>query len=170
MDLTNYKISVLIKQYTKGLLMEFANEFPSSYQVLKPFRADFGQNVPTIYKQASWKGRVYCFIQLISSPATVAFKVGRKVGAVASLVASVAGLSFYLITKCLGRIWKRKPIEQQAVSNEASNIKKLALYALDLSIAVALSPIGILASRVRYLIGIIYPPLAFSPSFLVIKI
>ncbi|MBS4171294.1 Uncharacterized protein NEOC95_002038 [Neochlamydia sp. AcF95] len=170
MDLPNYIISVLINQYTKGLLMEFANEFPSSYQVLKPFRADFGQNVPTIYKQANWKGRVYCFIQLISSPATVAFKVGRKAGMAACSAAGVAIHVLFISTKCLGRIWKRKPIGRQDLLNGAILIKKSALRALDLSIAAALSPIGILASRVRYLIGIIYPPLAFSPSFLIIKI
>ncbi|KIC75543.1 hypothetical protein DB42_AA00310 [Neochlamydia sp. EPS4] len=150
--------------------MDLENDFLLSYQALKPFREDFGQNVPRVYKQANWKGRVYCFIQLISSPITALFKVGRKVGAVASLVATVASLSLYLITKCLGKLWKRKPIKRQDVLNEAANIKKLTLYALDLSLALVLSPIGILASRVRYLIGIIYPPLAFSPSFLVIKI
>jgi hypothetical protein len=66
-------------------------------------KTDLGRRVPRIYKQAKWKGRLYCCIQLACSPLTTLFKIGKRV----SVIALLAAMLMNMITINTGEIFRK---------------------------------------------------------------
>ncbi|MBS4166096.1 Uncharacterized protein NEOC65_001176 [Neochlamydia sp. AcF65] len=131
--------------------MSFSSTFPVTNKSLKPFRNDFGERVPSTYKQANWKGRLYCCIQLACSPLTVPLKIVKRAGN----VAGAAMLLMKMLIKDGEEFFKVKPVLKWKA--------ELAIMPVfrDYLLALALCPITIGASRIRYLVGIIDPAKAF---------
>ncbi|WP_213155916.1 hypothetical protein [Neochlamydia sp. AcF65] len=132
--------------------MNLPDTFPVTNKSLKPFRNDFEKNIPSTYKQANWKGRLYCCIQLACSPLTVPLKIVNR-------VIRVAGVATALMLAIIKRI--EQAIKKKPMAKDWNEERDMLLALRDSLLALALCPITIGASRMRYFVGIINPAKAF---------
>ncbi|MBS4169513.1 MULTISPECIES: hypothetical protein [unclassified Neochlamydia] len=132
--------------------MNLPDTFPVTNKSLKPFRKDFGKKIPSTYKQANWKGRLYCCIQLACSPLTIPLKIVSKVN-------RIAGLATVLMLAIIKRAEQTLKIKHTAKNWDKE--RQVVLKITDCLLALALCPITIGASRLRYFVGIINPAKAF---------
>ncbi|WP_213155914.1 hypothetical protein [Neochlamydia sp. AcF65] len=132
--------------------MSFPSTFPVTNKSLKPFRNDFGRKVPSTYKQANWKGRLYCCLQLAYSPLMVPLKIAKR-------AANVAVAAMLLIKMLITR--GEEFLKEKPMPKDWKNEREMVLVLTDRLLALAFCPITIGASRIRYLVGIIDPTRAF---------
>ncbi|WP_130589573.1 hypothetical protein [Neochlamydia sp. S13] len=112
--------------------------------------------MPSTYKQANWKGRLYCCIQLACSPLTVPLKIVKKAGE----IAVTAVLLMDMLIKRGEDFLKKKP-----ALKDWKDEREMALALTDCLLALALCPLTIGASRIRYFVGIINPTRAFPKRY-----
>ncbi|WP_166156948.1 MULTISPECIES: hypothetical protein [unclassified Neochlamydia] len=136
--------------------MSFPSTFPVTNKSLKPFTNYFGERVPSTYKQANWKGRLYCCIQLACSPLTIPLKIAKRAGN----VAVAAAVLMKMLIKRGEEFLKGKPVRK-----DWKDEREIVLVLRDCLLALALCPITIGASRIRYLVGIIDPTRAFPKRY-----
>ncbi len=126
-------------------------EFKSTYHSFNPFRAEFqhqyhqyGAN-SEIKRFRSSKGRIICLVQLVLSPVTIPLKIARKILRLAAAIFIMLG---DLINFTSSRYF--------------TNLRENGPNVLDRCGSLLFSPLNIVVGRVRLLLGLIHPEIAFS--------
>ncbi|QLH37054.1 MAG: hypothetical protein HWD61_13695 [Parachlamydiaceae bacterium] len=134
--------------------MSFKNTFPSTYHTLNPFTREFGHAIvehesgKDITKFKSCDGRSICLLKLILSPVSIPMKLARKI--------------FRLVTavfQLLAEVFHVKVNDN--LQGYFSRLGYSSIRVLDRIGSLVLSPINITVSRIRYILGLIHPGLAF---------
>lgn len=139
--------------------MNLKTAFKHTHHSFNPFTKEFGHSVvkheseKDLTKFKSCDGRNICFLKLALSPFSIPLKIARKI---LRLVTA--------IFQFLAEVVHVRGYNKAGEKGYFGRLGESSLKVIDRLATLVVCPLNILVARIRYLLGLIHPGIAFSNS------